>query len=79
MSELQPAVRRVEPAAEVKAEANHITGEYYYLNTYPTWLWAVGGVLSIALPPVGLFILAFLLVAGLRSEDALADVDRDAI
>jgi hypothetical protein len=61
-------------ASEFESErdqAAHITGDYYwYDETRPLW-WAVAAVLSITLPPVGVFLVAFFAVRAVHREESL--------
>lgn len=63
-------------ASEFESErdqAAHITGEYYwYDETRPLW-WIVAAVLSITVPPVGVFLVVWFAVGAIRRGESLDD------
>lgn len=38
-----------------RADANHLTGDYYFVNDVAPWKWYAAAFLCIVLPPVGVF------------------------
>lgn len=51
--------------------ANHITGDYYFVNDVSTFRWLSAAFLSVTLPPVGGFLVAWFAVGCITSKDDL--------
>jgi hypothetical protein len=54
-------------------EANHITGDYYFLNDIAAWKWIAAAFLCVTLPPVGGFFVAWFAVGCIKSEEQLTE------
>lgn len=62
-----------------REQATHITGDYYWYDEVPPKWWAVAAVLSIGMPPVGVFLVTYFGTSAIRSEDSLDDGPEPAI
>lgn len=60
-------------------QAAHITGDYYWCDeTRPLW-WIVAAILSITVPPVGVFLVAYFGVRAIRRGESLEDAPESAV
>lgn len=49
-------------------ETVHLFGDVHFVNRYATVWWALAGVLSLLLPPVGIGLLVYYTTSGLYTE-----------
>jgi hypothetical protein len=50
------------------AEAQHLTGNFWFVDRYKRWAWFLAG-LALIVPPVGVAILAYMVARSVKHSD----------
>lgn len=59
-------------------DANHIVGDYYYVEQYSARWWLIAAAMCFIIPPLGMFMLGYMVTSNVYSEGGEIPVDFDA-
>ena len=51
------------------AEGDHLVGNIYWLNRYPSWAWVANALLCVTVTPVGVGILLYMVLTSFETGE----------
>lgn len=54
-------------------DATHVTGDIWFVNKYPRWVWVLGALLCVV-PPAGALYLSFCIFSGIHTDGEPVEV-----